>query len=310
MASKELEQALAWQRELLERTAGQPDIAAARAARAEMMRRRSGKALPSDIIVEAVEIAGVAAEWVTPPTHNDGRIILYAHGGGWTLGAPEDVRELLARIARRSQSRGLALDYRLAPEHPYPAAIDDVLRVYRRLLRDGADHRQIAFAGESTGGNITLCAALALRDAGDPLPGALVLLSPLSDMTLGGESMTTNADRDPLNQRAALATFMSLYLAGMRRADPRVSPLMAVLAGLPPMIIQVGTAEALLDDSRRLAANARAAGVEVTYDEYPEMIHLWHGFPYLLDGLRATRRLGDTILQRIGPAAVASDWGV
>jgi monoterpene epsilon-lactone hydrolase len=304
MESKELDRAIAWQHELLERTAGHADIGDARRAGTEMMRARTGRALPDDIEIEVEDAGGVPAEWVIPPLDTEERVVLYVHGGGWALGCPEEVREMLARIVRGAQARGLSLDYRLAPEHPFPAAVDDVLTAYRWLLSEGVDNREIALAGESAGGNLVLSATLALRDAGEPLPGALALMSPLTDMTLSGNSIAANSDRDPLNQREAVMGFTSIYLGETPRTDPRVSPLLADLTGLPPMMIQVGTAEALLDDSRRLAERARAAGVSVEYEEFEDMIHLFQGFPYLLAGLRATRRLGDFLLQRIGPGSV------
>jgi monoterpene epsilon-lactone hydrolase len=305
MKSKELARAIAWQKELLERTAEHPEIAQARAAGTEMMRERSGHALPADIEVEATDADGVAAEWIVPPVDPEGRIILYVHGGGWVLGCPEEVREMVARIARGAQSRALSIDYRLAPEHPHPAAIEDLLTVYRWLLAEGADNREVAIAGESAGANLALCATMAIRDSGEPMPGALALMSPLTDMTLSGDSLDANSATDPLNQREAVAMFTSVYLGDTPRTDPSASPLLGELAGMPPMIVQVGTSEALLDDSRRLVEKAREAGVEVDYEEFPEMIHLWQGFPYLLEGLRATRRLGDFLLQKIGPGSVS-----
>jgi acetyl esterase/lipase len=304
MQSKELAHAIAWQHELLTRTAGHADIGDARRAGTEMMRERSGRALPDDMEIEDEVAGGVPAEWIVPPLDPEGRVILYVHGGGWALGCPEEVREMVARIARGAQSRALSIDYRLAPENPFPAPVDDVLSAYRWLLAEGGDSREIALAGESAGANLVLSATLALREAGERLPGALALMSPLTDMTLSGGSLDSNRDTDPLNQREAVMAFTSLYIGDTARSDPRVSPLLADLAGLPPMIIQVGTAEALLDDSKRLAEKAVAAGVKVDYEEYPDMIHLWQGFPYLREGLRATRRLGDFLLQTIGPGSV------
>ena len=280
--SKELAHARAWQHELAARTTDAPSVAAARAAATEMMRRRSGNALPTDITVEAVAASGVAAEWINPPVEAGGRVILYLHGGG-TLGGPEDVRELLARITRRAQSRALSLDYRMSPGPPFSAGVEDVLAAYRWLLAQGTDPREVALAGESASANLALCAALALRDAGEPLPGAVALLSPL--LALGSQ-----------------------YPGDVPGTDPGVSPLLADLAGLPPLILQVGTAEAQLDDSRQLADRVREAGVDISYEEYPDMIHRWHGFPYLLDALRATRRLGDVLLQKIGPGNVPTPY--
>jgi monoterpene epsilon-lactone hydrolase len=304
VVGRELARAINWQRELLERTATPGDLESARRVGTEMMRIRTGKALPSDIEIEPTKAGEVEAEWIEPPLDTEGRVILYVHGGGWALGCPEEVREMVARIARGAQSKALSIDYRLAPEHPFPAPVEDVVSAYRWLLEEGFDHREIALAGESAGGNLALSAALALRDAGDPLPGALALMSPLTDMTLSGDSVDGNRESDPLNQREAVMGFTEVYIGQTPRTDPAVSPLFADLTGLPPMLVQVGTAEALLDDSRRLAEKAREEGVEVDYEEFEDMIHLWQSFPYLSEGLRATRRIGDFILQKCGPGSV------
>jgi epsilon-lactone hydrolase len=246
--------------------------------------------LPDDVTVTATEVAGRPGEWLTPADARDGRAIVHLHGGGYVLGSCHTHRGLGTWLARAARTRVLTLEYRLAPEHPYPAALEDVVAAYRRLVED-ADLAAggIALSGDSAGGGLAVAALVALRDAGVPLPAAAVAISPWSDLGLPGTSIDANADRDPQVQRWLLEEMAAQYLAGADPRTPLASPRYADLRGLPPLLIHVGATEGLLDDARALAGAARAAGVEVTLEPWPDMIHVWHAFapivPEALDGL-------------------------
>jgi acetyl esterase/lipase len=192
----------------------------------------------------------------------------------------------------------LLIDYRLAPEHPHPAAVEDSTRAYRWLLETGSNPKRMAIAGDSAGGGLTVATLVALRDAGVPLPAAAVCLSPWVDLEGIGESMTTKAAVDPMVQREPLLRMASMYLAGQDPRTPLAAPLYADLRGLPPLLIQVGTAETLLDDSVRLAERARAAGVQVTLEPWEDMIHVWQAFAAMLpEGQQAIERIGEFLRQ-------------
>jgi acetyl esterase/lipase len=193
----------------------------------------------------------------------------------------------------------LSLDYRLAPEHPYPAARDDVVAAVRHLVADGADHRKLALVGVSTGASLVLSATLALRDAGEPMPGALALLSPLVDLGAG-----PGQRQDPLAAWAAIERHLAAYLASTPVTDVGVSPGLADLTGLPPLLIQAGGADPSADQAGRLAERARQAGVEVTCREWAGMVHGWQRFPHLHEAGIASNQVGDWLLQRLGPAYV------
>ena len=213
--------------------------------------------VPDDVLVTEVTAGGVPAHWLTAPGTDAGRVLLFLHGGGYELGSLRSDGELAARLGRASGMRVLFPEYRLAPEHPFPAAIDDVLAAWR-WLRTGQhlSARSIAVAGDSAGGGLAVALLVATRDAGRALPAAAVLMSPTVDLTSSGASMTERAEQDPISTPAMLRQFAADYLAG---ADPKTSlasPLFASLAGLPPLLIQVGTADVLLSDSERLATAA------------------------------------------------------
>lgn len=250
-------------------------------------------ALPDDVVVEPVDAGGVAAEWTATPGADPSRVILFLHGGGYVSGSLASHRHMVAQAGREARARTLALAYRLAPEHPFPAALEDALAGYRFLLASGIAPRQIALSGESAGGGLAIACALSLREAGLPLPGCLWCASPWADLTMSGATMEGKAGEDPLIQRDYLAELAADYLGGQDARLPLVSPLFSDLAGLPPMLIQVGSAETLLDDSVRLAGAAGAAGVAVTLEVWPEMIHAWHlFFPQLAQGRRSLASLG------------------
>ena len=249
-------------------------------------------ALP-DVAAAPVDAGGVAATWFTAQDGARDRVLLYLHGGGYVLGSVRSHRPLIERLARSCACRVLALDYRLAPEAPFPAAVDDAVAAYRWLLAQGTSAAHIAIAGDSAGGGLTLAALVALRDAGDPMPACAVPISPWTDMEGTGASMETRAAVDPMVQKAALIGLAETYLNGADPKHPLASPLHADFTGLPPLLIQVGDAETLLDDSTRLRAKLAAGGVEATIEVWDEMIHVWHLFAPMLDkGQEAIDRVG------------------
>jgi acetyl esterase/lipase len=253
----------------------------------------SGYTLPADVEVVSADAGGVPAEWTSTPGADRGRVILFLHGGGYMAGSIRSHRHVMAEAGRQARMRTLALGYRLAPEHPFPAALEDALAGYRFLLASGLEPANIMLAGESAGGGLALATLITLRDEGTPLPGRVWCSSPWTDLTMSGDTMQTKADVDPLIQKAYLEELAAAYLG---RADPRgrlVSPLGADLRQLPPMLIQVGSAETLLSDSLRLAAAAGAADVRVTLQVWPGMIHAWHLFhPQLAEGRAALAEAG------------------
>ena len=248
--------------------------------------------LPPGLIREPIVVNGIAAEWVSAPGAAADRAVLYLHGGGYVIGSIGTHRELAGRISAASGARCLVIDYRLGPEHPFPAAVDDATAAYRWLIAAGFSPGKLAIAGDSAGGGLTVATLLALRDAGVPLPATGVCISPWVDLEGTGESMTTKAALDPMVQREPLLQMAQLYLGGADPRGPLASPLFGELRGLPPLLIQVGTAETLLDDSTRLAQRAREAGVEVELEAWPDMIHVWHAFAALIpEGREAIERI-------------------
>ncbi len=236
-----------------------------------------GTMLPvrAGVAVTPVDAAGVPAEWIGD---EDGPMIVYLHGGGYCIGSLDTHRAMLTHLAGAIHGRVLAVDYRLAPEHPHPAALDDAVTAYRFALAGGVAPERVVLAGDSAGGGLTLATLVALRDAGVPLPAAGVCLSPWADLTQSGATITTHADVDPMVQGADLDRWADAYRGTALAAAPAISPLFADLAGLPPLHIEVGTAEVLLDDARRVADAARAAGVDVELHEADGMIHVWQFF--------------------------------
>ncbi len=256
--------------------------------------------LPADVELTDADAGGVRAVWVRVPESQPQRALLYLHGGGYVMGSIRTHQDLAQRLARAARARVLLIDYRLAPEHPHPAAVEDATRAYRWLVTQGVPPGSIAVAGDSAGGGLTVATLVALRDAGEPLPAAAVCLSPWVDLEGLGESMVTKADVDPMVQREPLLRMAAMYLGGKDPRTPLAAPLYADLRGLPPMLIQVGTAETLLDDAVRLAERARAAGVEVTLEPWEDMIHVWQAFAAMLpEGQQAIERIGAFIRQHI-----------
>jgi acetyl esterase/lipase len=234
-------------------------------------------------------------------------VLLYLHGGAYQIGSPATLRHMIALIAGAAEARALSVAYRLAPEHPFPAAIEDALTAYRFLLAAGTDPQDIVIAGDSAGGGLTLATLVALRDAGDRLPAAAVAMSPWTDLALTGDSLRTRADVDVMIKPSGMAESAAIYLAGADPRHPYASPLYADLQGLPPILIHVGDAEVILDDSTRFAAKARGDGVDVTLEVWPEMPHVWHAFAGLLpESDQAIERIGDW-LQTHCPGARSGD---
>jgi acetyl esterase/lipase len=201
---------------------------------------------------------------------------MFFHGGGYCSGSIVSHRGMVTRVGRAAGVRTLAVGYRLAPEHPFPAALDDALAAYGFVLGQGIAPGKIAIGGDSAGGGLTLATLVSLRDAGKSLPGCAWLVSPWVDLQMTGASLAEKAEVDPLIQKAYLEELASAYLAGADPAGPLVSPLHADLAGLPPLLVQVGSAETLLDDALRIARRAGAADVPVNLEVWPHMIHAWH----------------------------------
>jgi monoterpene epsilon-lactone hydrolase len=234
-----------------------------------------------------VELGGVDCLRITPSELHAARPIIYVHGGGYSLGSPESSRPLAARIARRLGAELILPRYRLAPEHPCPAALDDVLAVWRAL----EPSQRWILAGDSAGGGLALAAAMCLRDAGGALPAGLALLSPWSDLTMSGASIDALAHHEVMLRRAGLELMAGRYAGALPREDPRVSPAFGQFEGLPPMLIQVGGHEVLLDDARDVASKAARAGVAVELQIYPEQVHVFQATPMLETAAEATQAL-------------------
>ncbi len=248
-------------------------------------------------------VAGaVPCEWVSGPGAGEDTILVYLHGGSYVLGSITTHRSLVARLSAACGATALVVGYRLAPEHPFPAALDDALQAYRWLLGCGRDPARIIIAGDSAGGGLAAATLVALRDAGGPLPAAAVLLSPWVDLEGTGASLTANAHADPMIDLDGLRRAAAAYLGGADPRTPLAAPLHADLTGLPPLLIQVGGREALLDDALRFAARARAAGVDVRLDRWDDMIHVWQAFaPLLPEAGAALERVGAFVRERACP---------
>jgi acetyl esterase/lipase len=257
--------------------------------------------LPTDVRVETADANGVAAEWTATPEADSERVILYLHGGGYTTGSLKSHRHMVAQAGREARARTMALEYRLAPEHPFPAAVEDAVASYRFLLSRGFSANRIAVAGDSAGGGLTVALLVSLRDAGLPLPACAWCISPWVDLEGTGASMTAKATVDPMVQQGYLIELAEAYLNGADPRTPLAAPLHADLKGLPPILIQVGSAETLLDDAVRLAGAAGSADVRVRLEVWPDMIHVWQLFyQQVAAGRRALAEAG---------AFIRSNWG-
>ncbi|MBE3067589.1 MAG: alpha/beta hydrolase [Chloroflexi bacterium] len=258
--------------------------------------------LPKGVTKESVRVGKVEAEWIVPVKSNVDTAVLYLHGGCYTLCSPATHRGLTGAIALACKSRMLVPNYRLAPEHPFPAALEDAIATYRWLLAQGLAPHHIAIGGDSAGGGLTLATALCLRDSGDPLPAALFLLSPWTDLTFSGESHNTRRAVDPIfgGESESKEPFAPAYLGQETPSNPLISPLLADLRGLPATIIHVGDDEILLDDSTRLGEKMEAAGVDVRIRVWDGLWHVFQAFvPFLPEARQSVAEIGEFIRRRI-----------
>jgi acetyl esterase/lipase len=279
------------------------DIVRVRSHAAKMDARLSRHGPP--VAVEEVEAAGVPATWIGPPSLSERGTILYLHGGAWCIHLPGLYRRFAARLSALTGMRVLLPDYRLAPEHPFPAAIDDCLAVYRWLIDHGYARRPLAVAGDSAGGSLTLVTLMRARDAFLPLPGRAALLSPSTDLTLSGPSIRYNAEADPMFAPAAGELLPPLYCPGEDRANPLVSPLFGNWNGLPPLLFHAGSTETLLDDSVRGHDRAVQAGVAAEIEVWPDVPHVFHVFGWLPEAKDAMGKLAAFLATQEEPARTA-----
>ena len=284
---------------VIERIKSQPQNPSASTEQRRAGMERISERVPADVICEKVSAGGVNAEWIAAPGADADRVILYLHGGGYVIGSINTHRAMISRIARASNARALAIDYRLAPEHPFPAAVDDTIAAYKWLLAQGYKPGKIVIAGDSAGGGLTIAALLAIRDAGLPMPACSVPISPWTDLEGTGESVRTRAARDVMVTQENLAYSAKQYYGTHDPKDPLVSPVHANFRGLPPMLIHVGDAEILLDDATRVAKSAKLAGVDVELEVWDDMPHVWHVFAKILpEGQQAIDKIGKFVIAR------------
>jgi monoterpene epsilon-lactone hydrolase len=243
----------------------------------------SAQPLPAEVTVTAAELGGVPTAEITVDGIEPRNVVLYFHGGVYVMGDAFLAAGLASQVGRRTHAKVISVDYRLAPEHPYPAAVDDALATYEALLNDGIAPSDIAFAGESAGGGLAVATLLNARDHGLPLPAAALVMSPYADLTLAGTTMETRSEVDPLLSRENLQARVPDYTAGADAALGLISPVFAELSGLPPLIIQAGSHEVLLDDAVRLARAAATADVEVTLEITPGVPHVFQAYHPILD---------------------------
>jgi epsilon-lactone hydrolase len=254
-----------------------------------------------DILLTPVDAGGAPAEWSIAPGSDPSRVLLFFHGGGYCSGSIVSHRRMVTEAGRAAKARTLAVDYRLAPEHPFPAAFDDALSAWRFLRQQGIAAEHIAVGGDSAGGGLTIVLINRLRELREAQPGCAWLCSPWTDLTMSGETLTSKDTVDPLIHKSYLEELAAAYVpAGIARKEPRVSPLFSNLEGFPPVLIQVGSAETLLADATRFAAAAGAADVAVTLEIWPHMTHAWHMWNAHLDaGRRALADAGSFIKRHL-----------
>lgn len=296
MASAELEKLIA-----AKRTAPYRSEATVAELREVSVARARDVPLPEGTRYERVDAGGVPCEWIQAPPARPDRVFVFMHGGAYFRGSAAASRATAAAIGVATRARVLSVDYRRAPEHVFPAAVEDCLDAYRWLLDSGFESARIAVGGISAGGGLTLAMMLSARDRGWELPGAAVLLSVWSDLTQSGASFETNADADPSVSKMYLDRFAAMYLAGTDPYEPLASPLFGSLSGLPPMLLQVGSIETMLDDSTSFAGRARDAGVDVTLECWEGVFHAWHESVHALPEARqAIERIGEFLSVHVG----------
>jgi monoterpene epsilon-lactone hydrolase len=264
----------------------------------------SAQPLPAEVAVTAAELGGVPTAEITVDGIEPRHVVLYFHGGVYVMGDAALAAGLASQVGRRTQAKTISVDYRLAPEHPYPAAVDDALAAYEALLDDGTDPSDIVFAGESAGGGLAIATLVNARDHRLPLPAAAFAMSPYADLTLAGDSMDAKGALDPLLSRVALEARIPDYTAGADAALALISPIFADLSGLPPLIIQAGSHEVLLDDAVRLARQAATADVEVALEITPGVPHVFQAYQAILDeGAAALDRAGQFLSAHLAGAS-------
>ncbi|MCU0497700.1 MAG: alpha/beta hydrolase [Anaerolineae bacterium] len=248
--------------------------------------------LPRGIQIEPIQVGHVPVDWIDMPASEPDRVVLYLPGGGYCVRATHVHHGIAARFAQAIGGRALFTHYRLAPENPYPDGLVDAMAIYRWLLSVGVSPQQILIAGDSAGGGLAAALLIALRDAGDPMPAAAVLLSPWLDLTLSGDSIDHNAESEVLVTADLLQRYADAYAGEYDLREPLLSPLFADLKGLPPILIQVTDTEILLSDSEQFAHRAQAAGVPVKLEVWPGLLHAWHFFPYFPETRQAMQAIG------------------
>lgn len=257
--------------------------------------------ISEDTIIEEIMVNGISSVWISTPGVTEDNVVLYLHGGGYVQGSMNLQKDLVSRISRVSKSRVLMIDYRLAPESPYPAALEDSVIAYKWLIDNkGINPKSIVISGDSAGGGLTAATLLKLRDIGIILPAAAVLLSPWTDLDITGDSVRSKRRIDPFIDASALFFMADLYIGDNDPKNPYISPLYGDLKGLPPLLIQVGSAEVILDDSIRFAEKAKSAGVEVTLDVWEDMVHVFQVFAaWAPEGEQAIEKIGEFIQKHI-----------
>ena len=255
----------------------------------------------SDVTVFDIDAGGVPCQWITAPGVPQDRLIIYYHGGAYATCSPTTHQDLISRLSRASGAAALGVDYRLAPEHPFPAAVDDSIAAYNWALGHGFEASNIVLAGDSAGGGLVLSVLLAARDTGAPLPAAGVCFSPWVDLECTGESMAANDHLDDFIKYSGLSARAQSYLGGADAKHPWASALYADLTGLPPLLVHVGSAETLLDDSTRLVEVAQKAGEDVTLKIWEDMVHVWQAFASILpEGQQSIEESGAFIREKLG----------
>lgn len=264
---------------------------------------------PSNVRMEPINLGGLKAEWMIPQGRSlsSSPVLLYFHGGGYVIGSPLSHRHVTGKLALSSDACVLSVDYALAPEQPFPAAVTDGVKAYRWLLDRGHAADAIAFGGDSAGGGLVMATLIAARDEGLPMPAGAVLISPWTDLTCNTETYKSRAAVDPMITPDGIAVMANAYLAGADPRNPLASPNFADLAGLPPLLIHVGDNEVLLDDARILAKRAQEAGVDARIEVWDRMFHVWHAFYQMLDeGEQAIDALGKFLRGRFEPLRAAA----
>ena len=293
MPSKELEKVL----EIMRSRPVQPNLTIQeQRAQTEAMPRFP---VADDVMCEEVDAGGVPGEWITAPGAREDGVVYYLHGGGYVLCSVNTHREMISRISRATGARALAINYRLAPECPFPAAVEDAVAGYKWLLSNGIEPGRIVVAGDSAGGGLTVATLVALRDAGEPLPAAGICISPWADMECTGVAKL--AAQGSMIEYEGILKMAKAYVGEAPLRAPLASPIHADLTGLPPLLIQVGGAEELIEDSILLEARAKECGVDVTLETWEDMFHVWHMYaPMLPEGQQAIDRIGEFVRGKTG----------